>query len=65
MLASRLMRDFDPDAALVAWGLADLEADCGHADLCHTWIEVMGIILAQTPSRSRTEPQGEADTFRD
>jgi|HubBroStandDraft_5_1064220.scaffolds.fasta_scaffold465006_2 hypothetical protein len=45
LVAGRLMRDFDRDAALVAWGRADVAADCGRVELCRKWIEVMEVIL--------------------
>ena len=54
-LALQLMQDFDGDAALVAWGRADVEADCGHFDLCHKWIDVMDIILVQTANGRRNQ----------
>jgi hypothetical protein len=47
LVARRLIRDFDRDAALVAWGRADVAADCGRAELCRKWIEVMEVILSQ------------------
>lgn len=53
-LAQQLMREFDGDAALVAWGQADVEADCGHIDLSRKWIDVMKVILIHTPGWRRT-----------
>lgn len=44
LLAQRLMQEFDGDAAIVAWGRADVEADCGHLELSHKWINVMQIL---------------------
>lgn len=47
LLASHLIRDFDQDAALIAWGQADVAADCGRTELCRKWMEVMDVILSQ------------------
>ena len=45
-LALQMMQLFGGDAALIAWGQADIEADCGHLDLSDKWITVMELILA-------------------
>ena len=45
-LAAELIRDFDGDAALIAWGQADTEADHGRTDLSRKWLSVMEAIIA-------------------
>ena len=53
--ALQMMQRFGSDAALIAWGQADIEADCGRFDLSSRWIGIMELILAHSVIGSKIQ----------
>ncbi len=54
-LVSELIREFGTEAALIAWGYADIEADQGHLDLARSWVSVMDAIIAMRPTTQHAD----------
>ena len=48
-LAISLIQAFDCEAALIAWGHADTEADRGDLELAQKWLCVMETIMERQP----------------